>query len=225
MDGWPEDQSRWDEEWERANTCMSGCNCREQLNCAFLHSPEELQLFKDERELRMRKLRMRCGFCVREECRFGACCARSRRFAAERIPDDSEYESSGASAEDDSSADSAGEGSALTGGSDSGEDEGWRTQDSSGAAHASSTSARDDVCSDGGRFAALWVEDERHEEKIVRGVGLMVQDELGHRFVGGKTRRGRAAEGEAAAAAIAAQGEAAVLAEVEAACELEATGG
>ena len=59
MDGWPEDQRRWDEGWERANTCMFGYNCREQLNCAFLHSPEELQLFKDEKELRMKKLRMR----------------------------------------------------------------------------------------------------------------------------------------------------------------------
>ena len=78
-----EDHRRWDEEWERANTCMFGCNCRHQLNCAFLHSPEELQLFKDEKELRTRKLRMRCGFCVRGECRFGACCARSRRCAVE----------------------------------------------------------------------------------------------------------------------------------------------
>ena len=54
---------------------------------------------------------------------------------------------------------------------------------------------------------------------------MMVYDEADHRFVGGKTRRERAAEEKAAAAAIAAQGEAAVLAEVEAACELEATGG
>ena len=110
--GWSSDQVRWDakmREWERANTCMFGCNCREQMNCAFLHSPEELQLFKDEKELRTRKLRMRCGFCVRGECRFGACCARSRRCAAERNPDDSDYESSGASAEDDSIAVSAGE--------------------------------------------------------------------------------------------------------------------
>ena len=54
MDGWSEleDLCRWDEEWERANTCMFGCNCRHQLNCAFLHSPEELQLFRDERVLR-----------------------------------------------------------------------------------------------------------------------------------------------------------------------------
>ena len=125
--GWSSDQVRWDakmREWERANTCMFGCNCREQLNCGFLHSPEEVQLFKDEKKLRMRKLRMRCGFCVRGECRFEARCSRSRRFAAEQVAEDSEYESSGASAEDDSSADSAGEGSELAGGSDSDGDEG-----------------------------------------------------------------------------------------------------
>ena len=80
------------EEWERANTCMFGCNCncRDALNCAYLHSPEERQLFKDEREQRARKLKMRCGFCVREgRCRFGPCCARTRRFAVERISTDS----------------------------------------------------------------------------------------------------------------------------------------
>ena len=222
-----EDHRRWDEEWERANACMFGCNCRYQLNCAFLHSPEELQLFKDEKELRTRKLRMRCGFCVRGECRFGACCARSRRCAAEQVAEDSEYESSGASAEDDSSADSAGEGSALAGGSDSGEDEGWLTQGSSGAASSMGDYwSSDDGCSDGGRFAAIWVEDERHEEKIVRGVGLL-GGEADFRFVGGKTRRERAAEKKAAAAAAAAQEEAAlaaVLAEVDAACAARARG-
>ena len=110
MDGWSEDQRRWDEEWERANTCMFGCNCREQLNCVFLHSPDELQLFRDEMVMRMRKLRMRCGFCVRGECRFGPCCARSRRFAAKRMSADSGYESAGASAEGSSSTGSAREG-------------------------------------------------------------------------------------------------------------------
>ena len=231
MDGWSEDHRRWDKEWERANACMFGCNCRHQLNCAFLHSPEELQLFKDEKELRMRKLRMRCGFCVRGECRFGACCARSRRCAAEQVAEDSEYESSGASAEDDSSADSAGEGSALAGGSDSGEDEGWLTQGSAGAASSMGDYwSGDDGCSDGGRFAALWVEDERHEEKIVRGVGLLGGG-ADLRFDGGKTRRDseRAAEEKAAAAAAAAQEEAALAAALaaaqgEAACEPEARG-
>ena len=114
-----------------------------------------MQLFRDERELRMRKLRMRCGFCVRGERRFGASCARSRRCAAERNPDDSDYESSGASAGDDSSTDSAGEGSALAGGSDIGEGEGWRTQGSSGAApNARDYGSGDDGCSDGGTTEA-----------------------------------------------------------------------
>ena len=65
----------WTEEWERANTCMFGCSCRDALNCAYLHSPEELQLFRDEKELRVRKLAMRYGFCVRGGCRFGPCFA------------------------------------------------------------------------------------------------------------------------------------------------------
>ena len=99
----------WTEEWERANTCMFSCSCRDALNCAYLHSPEELQLFKDEKELRVRKLAMRCGFCVRGECRFGPCCARSRRFAAELVAEDSGYESTSASAEEDSSNEGEGE--------------------------------------------------------------------------------------------------------------------
>ena len=63
MDGWSE--GMYMEEWERANKCMFGCNCRDQLNCASLYSPEGRQLSKDERELRVRELKMRCGFCVR----------------------------------------------------------------------------------------------------------------------------------------------------------------
>ena len=86
----------------------------------------------------------------------------------------------------------------------------------------------DDDCSDGGRFAALCVEDERHEEEIVRGVGLLGGG-ADLRFDGGKTRRERAAEGKAAAAAAAAQEEAAlaaalVAAQREAACDPEARG-
>ena len=45
LDGWSEDHRGWDGEWERVNACMFGCNCRHQLNCAFLYSPEEVQLF------------------------------------------------------------------------------------------------------------------------------------------------------------------------------------
>ena len=53
-----------------------------------------------------------------------------------------------------------------------------------------------DGCSDEGRFAPLWVEDESHEEKIVRGAGLLV-DEPDLRSGEGnarRTRRERAAE-------------------------------
>ena len=110
MDGWSEDQRRWDAKETEALTCMFGCNCRHRLNCAFFHPPEEMQLFRDERELRVRKLRMRCGFCVRGECRFGASCARSLRIAA-AVPDaaDSDYESADSN---DCADDCAGDGSA-----------------------------------------------------------------------------------------------------------------
>ena len=190
MDRWSEYQRRWDEEWERANTCMFGCNCREQLNCPFLHSSEERQLFKDEDAV----------WFLRAGRGFGACCARDRprRFVAERISEGSGYESSGASAEGDISD------SALAGDGCSGKDDGWRTQDSGGSASTSSAGdhwSGDDGCSDGTRFAPLWVEDERHEEKIVRGVGLL-GGEADFRFDGGKTRRERATKEEAAAAAL-----------------------
>ena len=72
-----------------------------------------------------------------------------------------------------------------------------------------------DGCSDGGRnwFAALWVEDESHEEKIVRGAGLMSQDEADFRFdVLRRAGRGRAAEQKAVVEAAAVQGEAALTA-------------
>ena len=123
MDGWSEDLRRWDEEWERANTCMFGCNCREQLNCVFLHSPEELQLFRDERVLRMRKLRMRCGFCAGGVSLRGFLCSFATLRRAERTSEDSGYESSGASAEG-SGTDSAREDRALAGDGDGGEDDG-----------------------------------------------------------------------------------------------------
>ena len=62
----------------------------------------------DERELRAKKLTMRCGFCVRGECRFGPRCARLQRFAVVLAPVDSDYESGDASAEGDSNTDSRG---------------------------------------------------------------------------------------------------------------------
>ena len=206
----------WTEEWERANTCMFGCSCRDALNCAYLHSPEELQLFKDEKELRVRKLAMRCGFCVRGECRFGPCCARSRRFAAELVAEDSGYESTSASAEGDSS--NEGEGGNDEGGDSGGATselagsegdcdglvrmthEGWRTDSSSASASSAYCSAGSGDCSGGeGRFVALFVDDDSKEEEITRGIATasMMVDEPGFRFNDGNarpTRREQAAE-------------------------------
>ena len=67
-----------------------------------------------------------------------------------------------------------------------------------------------DGCNDGGRFAALWAEDERHEEKIVRGAGLMAQDEADFRF--DALRRNGQTEQEAVAEAAAVQEEASLTA-------------
>ena len=68
--------------------------CRQGLNCPYRHSQEEIQIFVDERDLRRRKLLIRCNFCTREECKSEGCCARSLRVAA-AVPDadDSDYES------------------------------------------------------------------------------------------------------------------------------------
>ena len=68
-----------------------------------------------------------------------------------------------------------------------------------------------DGCSDEGRFAPLWAEDESHEEKIPRGAGLLV-DRPDFRFGEGNTGRTRgehAAEQKVAANEAAAQGDAA----------------
>ena len=112
----------------------------------------------------------------------------------------------------------------MAGGSDSDGDEGWLTQGSSGAASGMGDYwSGDDGCSDGGRFAALWVEDERQEEKIFRGAGLL-GGEADFRFVGGKTRRERAAENRAAATTQEEAVVAAALAEVDAACAARAMG-
>ena len=61
----------------------------EQLNFQIrLHiHAKERHLFEDERELRMRELRMRCGSCVRGKCRFGACCDRSLLSGSLKIRD------------------------------------------------------------------------------------------------------------------------------------------
>ena len=69
----------------------------------------------DERELRVRKLMVRCGFCARGECKFQGCCARSLRVAAV-VSDaaDSDYESADSN---DCTDDCTGDGSASDSGS------------------------------------------------------------------------------------------------------------
>ena len=165
MDEWSEDQRRWDVK-ERgykieALTCRYGGDCRQGLNCPYWHSDEETGIFVDERELRTRKLMVRCGFCARGECKFEGCCARSLRIAAAaKASADSDYESNGGA--DNARGGSAPSSDGDRGEEDSGEDEGWRTQDSSGAASSTRDSGSgDDGCSDGGRFAALGVGDEK----------------------------------------------------------------
>ena len=93
-----------------ALTCRFGGGCRQGLNCPYRHSQEEIQIFVDERDLRRRKLLVRCGFCARGECKFEGCCARSLRVAA-AVPDaaDSDYESADSN---DCADDCAGDGSA-----------------------------------------------------------------------------------------------------------------
>ena len=111
-------------------------------------------------------------FCVRGECKFEGCCARSLRVAAATGDQaDSDYESG--------SADSEGGdiGPAEEGVSD--EDDGWRTQGSKGGSVGGDRRAHwgggegDDSFSDGGRFAALGVEDVSLKEKIALGEGLL----------------------------------------------------
>jgi hypothetical protein len=63
----------------RAMTCRFGACCSSALNCPWWHSAEEIKIFKDEVELQKRKLAVRCGFCARGECRFGADCKRAKR--------------------------------------------------------------------------------------------------------------------------------------------------
>ena len=70
----------------RAMTCRFGACCSSALNCPFgaefrrwWHSVEEIKIFKDEVELQKRKLAVRCGFCARRECRFGADCKRAKK--------------------------------------------------------------------------------------------------------------------------------------------------
>ena len=109
MEGGAIDQRRQDAE-ARALTCRFGGDCWKGLECAFDHSQVEKQIFVDERELRVRKLMVRCGFCVRGECKFQGCCARSLRVAA-AVSDatDSDYESADSN---DCADDCTGDGSA-----------------------------------------------------------------------------------------------------------------
>ena len=174
--GWSSDQLRWDAKMRareaEALTCRFGAGCRQGLNCPYRHSQEEIQIFADERDLRRRKLMVRCGFCVRGECKFEGCCARSLRVAAATGDQvDSDYESG--------SADSEGGDIGLAEEGVSDEDDGWRTQGSKGGSVGGDRRAHwgggegDDSFSDGGRFAALGVEDVSLREKIALGEGLL----------------------------------------------------
>ena len=86
------------------------------LNCPFWHSYEEISIFHDEKKLRERELQVRCGFCVRGECRYGDRCERPGRCATcseeqQEHHDDSDYasaESGDDSAADECEADDAG---------------------------------------------------------------------------------------------------------------------
>ena len=90
MEGGAIDQRRQDAEARDRRTraltctCRFGGDCWKGLEFAFDHSQVEKQIFVDERdpELRVRKLMVRCGFCVRGECKFQGCCARSLRVVA-----------------------------------------------------------------------------------------------------------------------------------------------
>jgi hypothetical protein len=75
---WSEDQQRMEQKVKTMICRFGGC-CTKGLNCPWLHTLEETQIFKDELALRQRKLAVRCGFCARGECRFGAACERTQR--------------------------------------------------------------------------------------------------------------------------------------------------
>ena len=76
--------------------------------------------------------------------------------------------------ESNNGADSEGGDNALADDGDSGEDDRWQTQGSVGGSSFGGFWSGGGGYSDEGRFAPLWVEGERHEEKIVRGAGLLV---------------------------------------------------
>ena len=78
------------------------------------HSQEEIEIFADERDLRRRKLMIRCGFYARGECKFEGCCARSLRIAAAaKGSADSDY---GSADSNDCADDGASDGSASDSG-------------------------------------------------------------------------------------------------------------
>ena len=119
MEGGAIDQRRQDAEardrMTRALTYRFGGDCWKELECAFDHSQVEKQIFVDERELRVRKLMVRRGFCVRGKCKFQGCYARSLRVAVV-VSDaaDSDYESADSN---DCTDDCTGDGSASESGS------------------------------------------------------------------------------------------------------------
>ena len=110
---WSEMQVRMDRRL-RGRTCRFGGDCGQGLNCPFAHSDEELSIFEAERQLKQRKLMVRCGFCVRGECRYGESCWRGPGDCVPCAPD-SEYDTAESASEEDSAGGLRGRSVGVTG--------------------------------------------------------------------------------------------------------------
>ena len=85
----------------RDRMCRFGGCCKQGLNCPFIHSDEEVAIFEAEKQLKQRKLMVRCGFCVRGECRYGGSCRRGSGGCVPCGPD-SDYDTAESASEGDS---------------------------------------------------------------------------------------------------------------------------
>ena len=90
MMGWSEMQLMMDRRL-RCRTCRFQADCEQGLNCPYEHSDEVLAIFEAEKQLKQRKLMVRCGFCVRGECRHGDSCWRGSGGYVPSGPTDSDY--------------------------------------------------------------------------------------------------------------------------------------
>ena len=105
MIGWSEMQWRMDRRL-RGRTCRFQGDCVQGLNCPFEHSDEVLAIFVDEKRLKQRKLMVRCGFCVRGECKHGDRCWRgSGGCVPPQQGPDSDYDTAESASEDGNPAD------------------------------------------------------------------------------------------------------------------------